>query len=110
MAEVFLTGWFVESLLTELLILFVIRTYKPFYRSRPGRFLVWSTSGVAVLALLLPYLPIAAVFGFVPLPATLLVSILVITVRFLSWMPPACGSCYKWSVCTCRFGLLSRVF
>ncbi|MGB5474380.1 MAG: cation transporting ATPase C-terminal domain-containing protein [Gammaproteobacteria bacterium] len=82
-AEIFRTGWCVESLLTELLILFVIRTYKPFYRSRPGRFLVWSTSGVAVLALLLPYLPLGAVFGFVPLPATILVSILFITVLYV---------------------------
>ncbi len=82
MVEIFRTSWFVESLLTELLILFVIRTYKPFYQSRPGRFLVWSTSGVAVLALLMPYLPLADVFGFVPLPATILVSILVITVLY----------------------------
>lgn len=37
--ELFRTGWFVESLLTELLVTLVVRTYKPFYKSRPGRFL-----------------------------------------------------------------------
>lgn len=78
-AEVFRTGWFVESLLTELLILFVIRTYKPFYQSRAGRFLIWSTTGITILALLLPYLPIASMVGFVPLPAPVMTAILFIT-------------------------------
>ena len=82
-AEVFRTGWFVESLLTELLILFVIRSYKPFYQSRPGRFLMWSTAAVVVLTLALPYLPIAGVFDFVPLPIPVLAAILVITVLYV---------------------------
>lgn len=82
-AEVFRTGWFVESLLTELLILFVIRTYKPFYQSRPGRFMLWSTASVVLLTLLLPYLPVATLFGFVPLPASVLAAILVITALYV---------------------------
>ncbi len=82
-AEVFRTGWFVESLLTELLILFVIRTSKPFYQSRAGRFLIWSSVAIICLTLALPYLPIGAVFGFVPLPPAILAAILVIAGLYL---------------------------
>ena len=39
----FRTAWFVESLLTELVVALVVRTRRPFFRSRPGRFLLWST-------------------------------------------------------------------
>ncbi len=42
-ADTFRTGWFIESLLTELLVLFVVRTYRPFYKSRPGRFILVSS-------------------------------------------------------------------
>jgi len=75
--ELFRTGWFVESLLTELLIILVIRTYMPFYRSRPGRFLAWSIAIVGIVAITIPYLPAAAVFGMVPLPANVMAIILV---------------------------------
>lgn len=80
---VFRTGWFVESLLTELLIIFVIRTYKPFYRSQPGCFLVWSVIGVGLIALLLPYLSIGGIFDFVPLPLPVVIAILIITVLYI---------------------------
>ena len=81
-AAVFRTGWFVESLLTELLILFVIRTYKPFYRSRPTRFLIVASAAVATLALLLPYLPNVTLFDFVPLPPLVLAAIICITLLY----------------------------
>ena len=64
--ELFRTGWFVESLLTELLITLVVRTYRPFYKSRPGRFLFSATLVVMISATLsLPFLPIVTIFGFV---------------------------------------------
>lgn len=77
--EIFRTGWFVESLLTELMILLVMRSYKPFYRSRPGKFLIGSILCVAVVALALPYLAVGALFDFVPLPWPVLGAILAIT-------------------------------
>ena len=80
--EVFRTGWFVESLLTELLILFVIRTYKPLHKSLPGRFLVWSTLAVVCFTLALPYLPIG-MFDFVPLPMPVLIAMLLITALYI---------------------------
>ena len=78
-AETLRTGWFVESLLTELLILFVMRTHKPFYRSKAGRFLTWSTAATVVVTLALPYPPIASLFGFVALPTPIVAAILLIT-------------------------------
>lgn len=81
--EVFRTGWFMESLMTELLILLVIRTHQPFYKSIPGRFLVWSTTGMVLLTVILPYLPLGAAFGFVPLPGPVLIAILGITVLYI---------------------------
>lgn len=68
----FRTGWFVESLLTELVIALVVRTRRSFYRSRPGRLLWWSTLGVATVTVALPYLPFGGLLGFTPLlPAVL---------------------------------------
>ncbi|MDY0391582.1 MAG: magnesium-translocating P-type ATPase [Desulfobulbus oligotrophicus] len=78
-AEVFRTGWFMESLMTELLVLLIIRTNQPFFKSRPGRFLMWSIAGMVVLTLLLPFLPIGAVFELAPLPGPVLIAIIAIT-------------------------------
>jgi len=80
--ELFRSGWFVESLLTELAIIFVVRTYKPFYRSRPGRLLLSSTLAVMLLTVLLPYTPAGAWFDLVPLPPALLAMIVLITLLY----------------------------
>jgi Mg2+-importing ATPase len=81
--EQFRTGWFAESLLTELLVLFVLRTYKPFWRSLPGRSLAWSTLVMLVVTLLLPYLPFAGLFDFVALPFGVLTAVLGISVLYV---------------------------
>jgi len=80
--EAFRTGWFVESLLTELAVLFVVRTRLPLRKSRPGRGLVLISAAVALLALLLPVLPGAALRGFVPLPAAVVATLLAITLAY----------------------------
>jgi Mg2+-importing ATPase len=77
--EAFRTAWFVESLLTELVIALVVRTQRPFFRSRPGRVLLLSTLVLVVFTPAIPYLPGAALFGFVPLPPLLVVTLLAIT-------------------------------
>ncbi len=82
-ASAFRTGWFIESLLTELLVLFVVRTYRPFYRSRPGTFILASSALLGLLAVALPYLPAGRVFGFVPLPWPVLAAVLAITLLYL---------------------------
>lgn len=81
--ELFRTGWFVESLLTELLIIFVVRTHRPLYRSRAGRWLTLASLVIAALAIALPYSsPVADWFGLVPLPASLLATLLLITLLY----------------------------
>jgi Mg2+-importing ATPase len=75
----FQTSWFVESLLTELVIALVVRTRRPCWRSRPGRMLWWSTIAMASVALAIPYLPGSGAFGFTPLPPAVIGALLVIT-------------------------------
>ena len=81
---VFRTGWFVESLLTELVVAIVIRTRRPFFRSRPSRLLLASTIALIAFALSLPYLGFARLFGFVPLPPPLLAAIVGITLLYVA--------------------------
>ncbi len=64
----FRTGWFVESLATELLVALVVRTRRPFWRSPPGRLLLGSTVAVGVVGVALPYSPLGPTFELVRLP------------------------------------------
>jgi Mg2+-importing ATPase len=68
--ELFRSGWFVESLATQALVVFVIRTRRvPFTRSRPSRPLLATTLAVVALGAALPFVPPAAhALGFTPLP------------------------------------------
>ncbi len=69
----FQTAWFVESLFTQSLVIFVIRTRTvPFYRSKPNKLLLLNVAVVLVLAIVLPFTPLRGLFGFVPLPVTFL--------------------------------------
>jgi len=81
--ELFRTGWFVESLLTELLIILVVRTYKPFYKSRPGRFLFYAALAVMIVAIVLPFLPVHTLFGFVALPPAVMMALIGISVLYM---------------------------
>jgi Mg2+-importing ATPase len=81
--EQFRTGWFIESLLTELLVALVVRTRRPFYKSKPGHWLWVSTLIVTVITLILPYLPSDFLFGFVPLPASVMALLLLITLLYV---------------------------
>ncbi|HET9434800.1 MAG TPA: cation transporting ATPase C-terminal domain-containing protein, partial [Chitinophagaceae bacterium] len=60
----FQTGWFLESSITELLILFIIRTPKPFIRSRPGKLLLTASAFALLIIILLPISPFASTLGF----------------------------------------------
>ena len=64
----FRSGWFVESLATQILVVFVIRTAASPLRSRPSRLLV-ATAGTALgVGMLLPYTPVARALGLVAVP------------------------------------------
>jgi P-type Mg2+ transporter len=79
----FRTGWFVESVISAALIVLVIRSRKPFFKSKPGKYLLVSTMAVVFLTLVLPYTPVAGLFGFSPLPITILLLIGVIVVFYI---------------------------
>ena len=79
----FQTGWFIESVLTELFILFIIRTHKNFFKSKPGKYLfILSILGL-LLTLVLPYSPFAKDLGLSPLPILYLCYILGIIILYI---------------------------
>jgi Mg2+-importing ATPase len=80
----FRTGWFVESLATQTLIIFAIRTRRiPFYRSRPGGVLTAATFAVVGVCVALTLSPLASALGFTPLPPLFFAALAVMTVFYL---------------------------
>ncbi len=79
----FRTGWFVESVLSAALIVLVVRSRRPFFRSRPGTRLLWATLGVAATTLALPYLPFAHLLGLTPLPLRFLALVALIVALYI---------------------------
>jgi Mg2+-importing ATPase len=80
----FRTGWFLESVLSEILVLLVIRTQRPFFRSPIGRALLIGSIAVAVGSLALPYIALGASFGLVPVSAPVLVALTTITLAYVA--------------------------
>jgi Mg2+-importing ATPase len=68
--KVFQTGWLIESVTSATLIVLVVRTRMPFFKSLPGRYLSAATILVLLLVLFIPISPLAAWFGFTRLPLT----------------------------------------
>lgn len=81
--EEFRTGWFIESLLTELVIALVVRTRHVFFKSRPGKLLLISTLVFISITLVLPYLPFIKIFGFIPLPAPFMLAMIGLTALYV---------------------------
>ena len=81
--SLFHTGWFVESLATQTLVVFVIRTAANPFKSRPSRPLLISVLAVVGIATVLPYTIPGRMLRFTPLPASLLVAIALLTVTYL---------------------------
>jgi Mg2+-importing ATPase len=79
----FRTGWFVESLMTELLITLVLRTRRSIFKSKPSFYLWLSTLAVTIVAVAIPYLPFGPLLGFTPLPLYALLLLLVITALYV---------------------------
>lgn len=79
----FHTGWFVESLATQILVIFVIRTKRPFFRSHPGRILTICSICMVALAAVLPYTSFAKYLGFMPLPANFFMLLALVAVTYL---------------------------
>jgi Mg2+-importing ATPase len=81
--RLFHTGWFVESLATQTLVVFVIRTAANPLRSRPSPQLLATVLIMVAIAAGLPYSPLGGVLGFTPLPASLLAAIAALAATYL---------------------------
>ena len=83
-AEQFRTAWFLESVVSASLIVFVVRSSNSFFKTRPGDYLIATTLMVVAITLSLPFTPIAPILGFVPLPLSLMGLLLMIVMFYLS--------------------------
>ena len=83
-ATEFRSGWFVESLATQSLVIFAIRTRRvPFFRSHPSLSITLATLGVVTIGALIPATPIAHTLGFRALPATFFAALAAMVVGYL---------------------------
>ena len=71
-----------ESVISASMIVLVIRTRKPFFKSQPSKYLLTATLLIGVITLLLPFTPLANPFGFQPLPIAFLLLLGVIVVIY----------------------------
>ena len=81
--ETFRTAWFLESMATQILVIFVIRTGGRPWRDRPSAALAASSLAALTVALALPFTPVGAWFGFAAPPAPVLLAIVAITATYL---------------------------
>jgi Mg2+-importing ATPase len=82
-AVLFHTGWFVESLATQTLVLFIIRTAGNPLRSRPSRPLMITTLVIVAIGVVLEFTPLAGPLGFTPLPGLYFLFLVGMTVIYL---------------------------
>jgi Mg2+-importing ATPase len=86
-AALFHTGWFVESLATQTLVIFIIRTRRvPFFRSRSSVPVLLAALAVVAVGTILPFTPLAHLLGFRPLPAQFFLALAGIVICYLALM------------------------
>ena len=79
----FRTGWFVESVISASLVVLVIRTRGPFFKSTPGKYLLMTTLVIVGATLIFPFTPLGVLFGFTPLPISFLLAVAVIVMLYI---------------------------
>jgi Mg2+-importing ATPase len=79
----FRTGWFIESVVSASLIVLVIRSRKPFFKSAPGKYLTIATACVVIAAFIIPYTPLSGLLGFTAIPAMILIAIAIIVAAYI---------------------------
>jgi len=82
-AELFRSGWLLESVATELVVMLVLRTHRPFFRSSPSPALLGSSIAVALISFGLIFSPLAEPLGLSPLPLPVLATLIAITVGYV---------------------------
>jgi len=78
----FRTAWFIESVLTELLVLLVVRTQRRFWKSRAAPGLRWAVLAIAVITIALPLSPLRPLLGFAVLPWPVILVLVLITLLY----------------------------
>jgi Mg2+-importing ATPase len=101
--KLFQTGWFVESLCTQVLVIFIIRTRRNPLKSRPAPLLTAASLGVVSLAVLLPFTSIGTYFGFVRLPADFFIFLGAMVMAYLLVVELSKRAFYR------RFGAITNV-
>jgi Mg2+-importing ATPase len=80
----FNTGWFLESLCTQTLVIHIIRTGKiPFIESKPSQFLIFTSLYIVTIGLILPFIPLGKYFGFVQPPPLYFLALFIIVAVYL---------------------------
>ncbi|MDD5332686.1 MAG: magnesium-translocating P-type ATPase [Rhodoferax sp.] len=93
--SLFRTGWFVESIATQVLVIFVIRTRRNPLRSSPNRWLILTSLAVVAVAMILPFTPLASYLGFTALPASFFGLLAVLLISYLLMVEGAKQWFYK---------------
>ena len=91
----FRTGWFMESVVSASLVVLIIRTRRPFFRSTPSNLLSAVTLMVCIAAFLIPYTPLAEPFGFTPLPIYFILIVILIVAFYVLMAEIAKRSFYR---------------
>jgi P-type Mg2+ transporter len=94
----FQTGWFVESITTQVLVVFAIRTRRRFFRSKPHRSLVMLALGIVAIAVVLPYPPVGRWFGFVPPPPLFFAYLIAATAAYLALVEICKAFFYRFTI------------
>ena len=100
--KLFQTGWFVESLCTQVLVIFIIRTRGNPFKSRAHPWLTATSLAVVGIAVVLPFTPIGSYFGFVPPPARLYVLLGAMVLLYLIVVELVKQGFYRWTSTTKR--------
>jgi Mg2+-importing ATPase len=79
----FRTGWFVESVISASLVVLVIRTRGPFFKSTPGKYLLVTTLAIVGATLVLPFTQLGSLFGFTPPPISFLLAMAAIVALYI---------------------------
>ncbi len=81
--ELFRTAWFIESMTTQVLVIFIIRTWAPVWTSSPNRILITTSLGALAVAYIIALTPIGHAFNLVDVPMALLLTIAIIVIAYL---------------------------
>jgi Mg2+-importing ATPase len=79
----FRTAWFTESVISASIVVLVIRTRKPMFKSKPSKYLLFATLLIITIVITIPFVPFSQIFGFTMLNASYLATIAVIVLLYI---------------------------